>query len=125
MYGPKILDLFDLLDPFSLEATAESWAQDGCQHDCFPRYPYVRGSSWCSRDVTDITLSQAAVIRSSLISMILVGVPLTSWKLCRSRWQSHPPQRRIPYSSGCLRHDMDIAFNRPTGPSTTALYPSF
>jgi hypothetical protein len=33
MYGPEILDLFDLLGPFSLGATAESWAQDGCQHD--------------------------------------------------------------------------------------------
>jgi hypothetical protein len=59
-YGPKILDLSDLLGPFSLGATAESWAQDGCRHDCFPRYPYVRGSNWCSCDVTDIMLSQVA-----------------------------------------------------------------
>ena len=27
----------------------------------FPRYPYIRDSSWCSRDVTDTTLSQTAV----------------------------------------------------------------
>jgi hypothetical protein len=60
MYGPEILDLFDFLGPFSLGATAESWAQDGCRRDRFPRYPYIRDSSWFSRDVTDITLSQAA-----------------------------------------------------------------
>jgi len=60
MYGPEILDLFDLLGPFPLGATAESWAQDGCRRDRFPRYPYIRGSSWCSRDVTDITLSLTA-----------------------------------------------------------------
>jgi hypothetical protein len=35
-------------------------AQDGCRSDLFPRFPYIRGSSWCSRDVTDITLSLAA-----------------------------------------------------------------
>ena len=40
MYGPEILDLFKLLGPFSLGATAESWAQDGCRRDRFPRYPY-------------------------------------------------------------------------------------
>jgi hypothetical protein len=60
MYGPEILDLFDLLGPFSLGATAESWAQDGCRRDRFPRYPYIRDSSWCSRDFTDMTLSQRA-----------------------------------------------------------------
>jgi len=60
MSGPDILDLFHLLDPFSLGATAESWAQDGCRRGRFPRYPYIRGSSWCSRDVTDITLSLTA-----------------------------------------------------------------
>jgi len=45
---------------FSLGATAESWAQDGFRRDHFPRYSYIRSSSWCSRDVTDITLSQTA-----------------------------------------------------------------
>jgi len=59
-YGPEILDLYDLLGTFSLGATAESWTQDGCWRDRFPRYPYVRGSSWCSREVTDITLPQSA-----------------------------------------------------------------
>ena len=58
MYGPEILDFFDLLGPFSLGTTAKSWAQDDCRRDRFPRYPFIRGSSWCLRDVTDITLSQ-------------------------------------------------------------------
>jgi hypothetical protein len=65
------------------------------------------------------------VIRSSLISVILAGVPLTSRKLRRSRRQSHLPQRRIAYSVGCSRHVTDITFNRATGPSATTLYPSF
>jgi len=60
MYGPEIRDFFDLLGPFSLGATAESWAQDSCWRDCFPRYPCIRGSSWCSSYVTDITLSVMA-----------------------------------------------------------------
>jgi len=38
MYGPEILDLFDLLGPFSLGATAESWAQDGCRRDQIKKY---------------------------------------------------------------------------------------
>jgi len=60
MYGPEILDLFDTFGPLPLGPTAESWAQDGCRCDRFPRYPYIRGSSRCSLDVTDITLSQTA-----------------------------------------------------------------
>jgi hypothetical protein len=64
------------------------------------------------------------VIRGSLISVILAAVPLTSWKLHRSRRQNHPPQRRVPYSGGCSRHVTDITFKRATGPSATALYPS-
>jgi len=114
MYGPEILDLFDLLGPFSLGATAESWAQDGCRRGRFLRYPYIRDCSWCSRDVTDM-MSQAAqsqIIRGSLISVILAGVPLTLRKWCCSRRQSHPPQCRIPYSSGCLRHVTAITWER-------------
>ena len=57
--------------------------------------------------------------------LILAGVPLASWKCRRSRRQSHPPRRRIPYSGGCSRHVTDITFNRTTGPSATALHPSF
>jgi hypothetical protein len=60
MYGQEIFELFDILASFSLGATAESWAQDGWRRDLFPRYPYIRDSSWCLRDVTDITLSQKA-----------------------------------------------------------------
>ena len=37
MYGPEILVLFDILGPFPLGATAESWAQDGCRRDRVPR----------------------------------------------------------------------------------------
>jgi hypothetical protein len=70
-------------------------------------------------------VADGGVIRGSLISVILVGVPLTSRKLRCSRRQSHPPQRRIPYSGGCSRHVTDITFNRAMGPFATALYPSF
>jgi hypothetical protein len=66
-----------------------------------------------------------AVIRCNLISVILAGVLLTSRKWRCSRRQSHPPQRRIPYSGGCSRHVTDITFNRATEPSATALYPTF
>jgi hypothetical protein len=70
-------------------------------------------------------VADSGVIRGSLISVILAGVPLTSWKWHRSRRQSHPPQRRISYSGGCLHHVTVTTFNRATGPSATALYPSF
>ena len=66
-------------------------------------------------------VADGGVIRGSLISVILAGVPLTLQKWRRSRRQ---PQRRISYSGGCSRHVMDIIFNRATGPSTTAIYPS-
>jgi hypothetical protein len=69
-------------------------------------------------------VADGGVIRGSLISVILAGVP-PSRKWRRSRRQSHPPQRRIPYSGGCLCHVTNITFKRATGPSTTALYPSF
>ena len=73
-----------------------------------PLYPWFQlVFAWRHRhDVAD-----SGVIRSSLISVILAGVPLTS-----RRRQSHPPQRRIPYSRGCSRHVTDITFNRATGP---------
>ena len=59
------------------------------------------------------------------MSVVLAGVPLTSRKLHHSRRQSHPPQRRVPYSGGCSRHVTDITFSRAAAPSTTALYLSF
>jgi hypothetical protein len=70
-------------------------------------------------------VADGGIIRDSLIFVILEGVPLTSRKWLRSRRQSHPPQRRIPYSGGCSNHVTHITFNRATGPSATALYPSF
>ena len=53
--SPKFLTSSTFWAPFSSGATAESLAQDGCQRDRFPRYPYIRDSSWCSCDVTDMT----------------------------------------------------------------------
>jgi len=41
-------------------------------------------------------VADGGVIRGSLISVILVGVPLKSRKWHRSRRQSHPPQRLYP-----------------------------
>jgi len=68
-------------------------------------------------------VADCAVIRGSLISVILAGAFLTSRKWRRSRRQSRPLQCRIPYSSGCSRHVTNITFNWATGPSATALYP--
>ena len=87
-----------------------------------PLYPWLQlVFVWRHRhDIAD-----GGFIRGSLISLILAGVPLTSWKWRRSRRQSHPPQRRIPYSGGCSRQVTDITFNRTMGPSTTASYPLF
>jgi hypothetical protein len=62
------------------------------------------------------------VIHGSLISVILAGVSLTSWKWHRCRWQR---QCRLPYCSGCSHHVTDITFNWVTGPPATALYPLF
>jgi hypothetical protein len=88
-----------------------------------PLYPWFQlVFTWRHRHEV---VADGGVIRSSLISVILAGVSLTSRKWRCSRRQSHPPQRRIPYSGGCLGHVTDITFNRATGPSATALYPSF
>ena len=70
-------------------------------------------------------VADGGVVRDRLISVILAGVPLTSRKWRRSRRQSHLPERRIPYSGECSCHVTDITFNQATGPSATALYPSF
>jgi hypothetical protein len=70
-------------------------------------------------------VAKGGVIRGSLISVNLAGVPLKSRKWRRSRRQSHPSPRRIPYSCGCSRHVTVITFNRATGPYATAIYPSF
>jgi hypothetical protein len=116
--GPKFLTSSNFWAPFF---RGRSWAQDGCRRDRFPRYPYIRGSSWCSRDVTDITLSLAAESSAAVLyPWFKREVPLLP-----SRRQSHSLQRPIPYSGGCSCHVTDITFNRTTGPSATALYPSF
>jgi len=59
-------------------------------------------------------VADGGVVRGSLISVILAGVPLTSRKWRCSRRQSHPPQRRIPYSGWCSRHVTSWIL-RPTG----------
>ena len=88
-----------------------------------PFYPWFQlVFAWRHRHYV---VADCGVIRGSLISVILVGIPLMSRKSRRSRRQSHPPQHRIPYSSGCSRHVTNITFNWAMGPSTTALYPSF
>jgi hypothetical protein len=107
------------LGPFSLGATAGSWAQNGCRCDHFPRYPYIRDSSWYSCDVTDMT-SQTAESSAANISVILARVLLTPRKWRRSRRQSHPPQRLIPYYGRFSLHVADITFNRATGSYATA-----
>jgi len=70
-------------------------------------------------------IADGGVICGSLILVILAGVSLTSWKWRCNRWQSHLPQHRIAYSGRYSRHFMDITFNRVTGLSTAALYPTF
>ena len=88
-----------------------------------PLYPWFQLMfAWRHRHYV---VADGGVIRGSLISVILEGVPLTSRKWRRSRRQSHPPQRCISYSSGCSRHVTNITFNLATGPFATALYPSF
>jgi len=65
-----------------------------------PLYPWFQlVFSWRQRHYV---VADGGVIRGSLISVILVGVPLTSRKWRRSRRQSHPPQRYIPHSSSCF-----------------------
>jgi hypothetical protein len=56
---PKFLTSSTFWALLSLGATAESWAQDGCRRDRFLRYPYIRDSSWCSCDVTNMTSQMA------------------------------------------------------------------
>ena len=121
-----ILDLFDLLGPFSLGGHCRIMGTrflPARPFSVIPLCPWFQlVFVWCHRHYI---VADGGVIRRSFITMILAGVPLTSRKWRRSRRQSHPPQRRIPFSGGCLRHVTDTTFNRATGPSATALYPSF
>jgi len=135
--------------PLGLEETVGYvWTRDSCPLWHFGSFSFgghcrIMGTRWLpARPCSAITLypwfqlvfarhhrhyvvADGGVIRGSLISVILVGIPLMSRKSRRSRRQSHPPQHRIPYSSGCSRHVTNITFNWAMGPSTTALYPSF
>jgi hypothetical protein len=101
---PEILDLFYLLGPFFFGSHCRikgtRWLP-ARPFSAIPLYPWFQlVFAWRHRhDVAD-----GGVIRCSLISVIVAGVPLTSWKWRRGRQQSHPPQRRIPYSGGCSRH---------------------
>ena len=70
MYGSEILDLFHILGPFSLGATAESWTQDGCRrnhgHKMAAGATVFRDTlipgipAGVHEDVTDMKLSQTA-----------------------------------------------------------------
>jgi len=93
------------------------------QFSALPLYPWFQlVFAWRHRNYL---VGDGGVIRGSLMSVVLAGVPLRSRKLHRCRRHSHPPQLSIPYSGGCSRHVTDIMFNRVAGPSATALYPSF
>jgi len=78
-----------------------------------PLYPWFQlVFAWRHRHYV---VADGRVIRGSLMSVVLVGVPLTLRILHRCRRQSHPPQRCIPYSGGCLRHVMDITLTGRRG----------
>jgi hypothetical protein len=96
-----------------------------------PLYPWFQLFAWRHRH--DV-VADGGVIRGSLISVIIAGVPLTSRKLRRSRRvirhsvvsltpadvrvtsrilrstgrQGHPPQRYIPHSSSCFCDPQEI-----------------
>jgi hypothetical protein len=123
MYGPENFDLFDLLGPFSLGGTR--W---------LPVRPFsaIRGSSWCSHDVTDITLSLKAessaaasyplfwwlfesrhryhvlpgggAIRHSVISLILVPVFVAYRKSRRCGQHLCVPNPSVLHSRKCVRY---------------------
>jgi hypothetical protein len=75
MYGPEILDLFELLGPFPLGGTR--W---------LPARPFsaIRASGWCSRDATDITLSLTA---ESFAVAIMVYDIFINCNWVATRWQ--------------------------------------
>jgi hypothetical protein len=84
--------------PFSLGTTADSWTQDGCRRDRFPRYPYIRDSNGSFPYV----VADDRVIRHSVVSLILAGVRVTSRILRSNGRRGHPPQRYIAHSSSCF-----------------------
>jgi hypothetical protein len=123
MYRPEILDLFDLLGPFSVGAahgnkmaaeatvfrdTLISVVPAGvgvtsptlrCRwRRSHPRQSYIRDSSGSSPYV----LAEDKLIRYSVLSLILVGVRVTSRILRSTGRRAHPPQRYFPHSSSCF-----------------------
>jgi hypothetical protein len=123
MYRPEILDLFDLLGPFSLGAahghkmaavatvfrdTLISVVLAGvlvtsptlrCRWQrSHTQQSYIRDSSGSSPYI----LADDRVIRYSVLSLILVGVCVTSWTLRSTGRRAHPPQHYIPHSSSCF-----------------------
>jgi hypothetical protein len=83
MYGSEILDLFDLWGLFSLGGTKWLLAWPFLVIPLYPWFQLV--FAWCHRHYV---VAEGGVIRDSLISVILVGVPLTSRKLHSSRRES-------------------------------------
>jgi len=74
----------------------------------YPRQLYVRGSSGNSPNVADITSLQTTVLRHSVVSLILVGVRVTSRILRSTGRRGHPPQRYISQSSTCFSSLQEI-----------------
>jgi hypothetical protein len=123
MYGPEILDLFDLLNPFSLGAahghkmaaevtvfrnTLKSVVSAGVRMTSptlrcrwrwsHPRQAYIHDT----RGSSPYVLADERVICYSVLSLILVGVCVTTWILRSTGRRAHPPQRYIPHSSSCF-----------------------
>jgi hypothetical protein len=123
MYRPEILDIFDILGPFSLGGPLQNHGHKmaaGATVFCdtlisvvpagvrvtsatlhcrwwrnHPRQSYIHDSSRSSPYI----IADDRVIRHSVLSLILVGVRVTSWILHSTRRRARLPQRYIPHSS--------------------------
>ena len=116
MYGPEILDLFDLLVPFfwgplqnhghkmAAGATRVTSSTLHCrQRRSHPRQPYICDSSGSSPNVTEMTVvADNRVIHHSVVSLIPVGVCVTSRILHSNGRRGHLPHHYIPHSSSCF-----------------------
>jgi len=139
MYGPQILDLFDLLGPFSLGVNCRimgtRWLP-ARPFSAIPLYPWLQ-LVFVWRHRHDV-VADGGVIRGSLISVILAGVPLTSrkWRRTDDRVIRHSVislipvgvrvtsrilrstgrrgQRYIPNSSSCFYDLQKITFLQTT-----------
>jgi len=82
MYGPEILDLFDILGSFSLGTTAESWAQDSCRaRRGHPPQRYILHSSSCFCGLQEVTSLQTTVARSYSSCVALSVMRTTRWDM--------------------------------------------